>query len=500
MSFKIATHPLVQAVQHTAQQRRLPILLVGGAVRDALLGVPPADFDFAVLGNPVPLARAVADQLGADFWLMDAVRGTARVLVAAENQPKPIMLDFARGRGTTWEDDLRDRDFTINAIGLDLANGSLIDPTGGQADLANLSIRAASAHALADDPVRTLRAVRLAHQLGFTIEPDTLAQIRTHGPALPTTSAERARDELLTILNVPDVSRAVVPAVRQLDALGLLQILVPEVGPMRTCEQSPPHQFAVLEHTFWVMDALANLMERGAIDCGAIDCGAKDSGSLHLEPVFHAKLRAHFQMPTANTNRQAVFMLAALLHDNAKPITRQMNDEGKLKFPQHEAVGAPIAAARAQALRLSSDEVQIVRTVARHHGQANALLKKDTITSRDIYNFMRIAGDCVPELALFASADCYGKRGDRTKPTDCAPNLALTHTLLEQYDQHYAVDVAPPPFITGKDLLALGLPAGKNIGAVLEAVREAQMTGELHSREDALALAQTLSQLHSNAS
>jgi len=486
MNSDIATHPLVQTVQRIARQRNLPILLVGGAVRDALLGAPPADFDFAVQGNPVPLARAVANALDADFWLMDAARGTARVFVQGSAIPSPVVLDFAQCRGSNWDEDLRDRDFTVNAIGLDLTQGELIDPTAGQADLAQRVIRAVSAHALADDPVRTLRAVRLAHQLGFEIEPTTTAQIRDHAPALRTTSAERARDELLSVLNLP----AVVPAVRQLDTLGLLEVLVPEAGPMRTCTQSPPHEFAVLEHTFVVMDALTDLIQRGAMH----------SGSLNLEPAVLATLHAHFQIPTANSTRRAIFMLAALLHDNAKPLTPTLNnDASQVKFPQHEAVGAPIAAARAQALKLSSEEVQIVRTVARHHGHANAMLKRDAMTPRDIYSFMRMAGDCAPELALFASADCYGKRGAGTQPADCgakdcAPNLALTRLLLNQYDQRYAANVAPPALISGKDLLALGMPAGKDIGIVLEAVREAQMTGELHTREDALAHAQRLSQ------
>ena len=488
MPLDILHHPLVQAVRHTAQQRGLPIRLVGGAVRDALLERAPSDFDFVVQGNPVPLARAVANALAGDFWLMDAERGTARVFVPDEpnsEASKRIVLDFARCRGNTWDDDLRDRDFSINAIGLDLADGALIDPTHGQIDLARHTLRAASDHALTDDPVRMLRAVRLAHQLDFQIAPDTLTQIRTQHASLSNTSAERARDEFLAILD----GAAVVPAVRQLDDLGLLETLVPEVGAMRTCEQSPPHQFAVLAHTFWVMAALAQFMQDGALPCS----------TLQLEPTLLDSLRAHFRTPTANATRQAIVLLAALLHDNAKPLTRQVNAEGKTKFPQHEAVGAPIAAARAQMLKLSSDEVQRVQTIARHHGHANAMLKRadnqpGAISAHEVYAFMRVAGSCAPELALFAAADCYGKRGDATQPADCAPNLELTQALLKRYFEHYAAEVAPPPLLTGKDLLALGWPAGKEIGRVLEAVREAQMTGELHTRADALQRIQHIQQ------
>ena len=241
-----------------ARQRRTPVILVGGAVRDALLGKTANDYDIAVQGNPVPLARTVADALNGDFWLMDAERGTARVILRDADK---TVIDFAACRGATWHEDLFARDFTLNAIGYDLDTNELIDPANGQADLQTRSIRAVTDHAISDDPIRALRAVRLAQKLGFVIEPTTWAQAKAIGSAIHQPSAERARDELMAMLALP----ATTPAMRQLDALGLLTQLVPEMEPMRDCTQSPPHQFAVLEHTWAVMDALDLLTEKLAI-------------------------------------------------------------------------------------------------------------------------------------------------------------------------------------------------------------------------------------------
>ncbi|GIV85189.1 MAG: HDIG domain-containing protein [Candidatus Roseilinea sp.] len=468
--------PEVQVVRELARARGAPTLLVGGAVRDALLGQPlPRDLDFAVQGDAAALGRAVANALNASFYVLDADRGTARVLVRERTPTGGMTMDFAACRGPDWRADAFARDFTINAIAVNLDDGALVDEANGLADLDARVIRAANEHAMADDPVRALRAVRLSFALGMRIEPATLAQVRAAGRMLGRPSAERLRDELMAILNLRDAGRAV----QRLDDLNLLVPIVPEVEPMRACDQPAPHRFTVLQHTWVVMEALDHLLEDWALGMG---------------DVRFERLAEHFGAITAEHHtRAAVFRFAAMLHDCGKPATRSIGEDGRAHFYGHETTGATLAAARARALRFSGDEVARVRTIVRHHMRANFMAQQaHAPTLRTLYRFFRDVGDCAPELALFAIADCVGKRGPQTAAEDCAPSVEIARRLLGEYYARFERSVAPAPLLNGRDVIALGVKPGPRVGEILEAVREAQMIGELVTREDALALAHRL--------
>jgi tRNA nucleotidyltransferase/poly(A) polymerase len=494
-------------VAEIARARNAPVALVGGAIRDAWLSPDPTpgdlsgdlsgDLDFAVQGDAVSLARAVADALSGDVYVMDAGRGTARVLIKDDRRqttdnrisssisssivvrPSSLTMDFAVCQGAGWQDDLLARDFTVNAIALDLSDGQVLDPTGGLPDLERRVIRAVSDHAITDDPVRALRAVRLAFALSMTIEPDTLKMVRSVGPRITQPSAERVRDEFMEILNLPNAARAL----RKLDEVGLLTHITPEIEPMRTCGQSPPHRFTVLEHTFVVLEALDEVI---------------GDWRLEIDSAMQQSLISDLQSPAVEgRTRLAVFRLAVLLHDCAKPFTRSVGDDGIVHFYGHEAASAELAAARARALRLSGDEVRRVRTIVVNHMRPNQMAREMASdqrppTSRALYRFFRDTRDCAPELALFAIADCIGKRGDQTVSEDCAPSAQIAHLLIEKYYARFEKTVAPAPLLTGKDVLALGVEQGPRIGEILDAVREAQMAGEITTQDEARELAKQM--------
>ncbi len=482
----LLTHPLVASVREIAQARHIPLLLVGGAVRDWLLGKEAHDLDFAVHGNAKTLARAVADALGGAFYLMDAERNTARVIITRPGQAA-FNLDFAVCRGNTWEEDLLGRDFSINAIALDMQSGVMLDVTGGQADLTRRLVRQVTPHAVTDDPVRALRAVRIALALDGTLEPATAQAAHAAANLLRRPSPERVRDELMKALALPNAARAM----RWFDELGLLQAMIPEVAPLRDCTQSPPHRFAVLEHTFVVLDyvdmLIANL--RGLGDLG----GFKSPGGLAL-------LQQLDSATTSERSRAAVFRLAVLLHDIAKPLKRSMGEDGRIHFTGHEDAGAPKAATRAEALRLSSVEVDQVRITVQHHGEPNRIARDAAPSPRTIHRFMRATGACAPEIALFCPADGYGKAGAASSAEDMQRRHNIATRLIEQYYAQYSPDVAPRPLIDGKDVMTLGVQQGPRIGQILNAVREAQMIGEINTRAEALALAQQLNAQAGSAS
>lgn len=460
---------ILDIVRTQAQMRRTPAILIGGAVRDALLGKPLHDLDFAVQGNGIGLARAVADALDGAFYIMDAERGTARVILS---EPA-FELDFAVCRGATWTEDIFARDFTVNAIGYDLTTAQLLDPALGVRDLQQGLLRAVSDHAIKDDPVRALRGVRQAHQLQFVIAPATLARVQDMDAAILQPSAERLRDEILAICALPNAAQAI----QQLDVLGLLRHLVPEVEAMRECTQSLPHRFMVLAHTWQVMNRLDSLIAAGV---DSYDAEQPDV------PGLVAQLHAQLAQPTSNTKRVALLRLATLLHDCGKPSVRAIDADGRIRFFDHERVGALLAHKRALALKLSSDEADQVSRTVRHHMRLNQFARMPgPPTLRAMYRFVKETGDTAPELALFAMADCFGKRGEETLPADCAPSRRTATLVLALYYQRFDAAIAPAPLLTGKDLLEMGMTPGPQLGKLLSELREAQMTGELSSVEQA---------------
>jgi tRNA nucleotidyltransferase/poly(A) polymerase len=481
-------HPLVASVREIAQARHIPLLLVGGAVRDWLLGKEAHDLDFAVHGNAKTLARAVADALGGAFYLMDAERNTARVIITRPGQAA-FNLDFAVCRGNTWEEDLFGRDFSINAIALDMQSGTVLDVTGGQADLTRRLVRQVTPHAVTDDPVRALRAVRIALAMDGTLEPATAQAARAAANLLRRPSPERVRDELMKALALPNAARAV----RWFDELGLLQAMIPEVASLRNCTQSPPHQFAVLEHTFVVLDYVDVLIQnlRGLGDLGGLST---------THNAQHALLQQLDALTTSERSRAAVFRLAVLLHDIAKPLKRSIGEDGRIHFTGHEAAGASIAATRAEALRLSSVEVDQVRITVQHHGEPNRIARDAAPSPRTIHRFMRATDACAPEIALFCPADGYGKAGAASSAQDMQRRHNIATRLIEQYYAQYSPATAPRPLIDGKDVMTLGVQQGPRIGQILNAVREAQMIGEINTRAEALALAQQLNAQMENSS
>ncbi|HEY3289967.1 MAG TPA: HD domain-containing protein [Anaerolineae bacterium] len=483
--------PEVALVREIASQRRYEVILVGGALRDALLGQPIHDLDFAVQSDSrgtVALARVVADRLRGAFYLMDSERGTARVIVGLANQPH-LNLDFAACRGESWNEDLFARDFSVNAIALDIASGVLLDPTGGQADLAAGIVRQVTPHALSDDPVRALRAVRLEQALGAVIEPATLASVRTAAPLLHVPSVERVRDELMKILALSTAARAI----RRLDALNLLRELVPEIDAMRECTQSSPHRFTVLEHTFAVLDYLDELIHTLTSDAENVPEWLRE---FDIAPQDRAALRQQLLTETSNERtRLSVFRLAALLHDIAKPAQRSVGDDGRIHFYGHEEAGAGVAAERATALRLSSDEVDFVRTIVRNHMRPNQMSRHDhltDITARALYRYFAATADSAVEIALFCMADGMGKAGAESSPADIRRREKIAALLIRSYYERFSPQASPKPLINGRDVMGLGVSQGLLVGKVLNAVREAQMVGEISTYKAALAMAQQL--------
>jgi putative nucleotidyltransferase with HDIG domain len=475
-------------VRHIAQERGTRVWLVGGAVRDLLLGLPIHDWDFAVDRDALSLARSVADALGGAYFTLDAERGTGRV-VLADGPAAGQDLDFALLRGADLEADLRARDFTINAMALNTEE-QLIDPTGGQEDLEDRLIRATSGRVFEADALRMLRAVRLEATLKFEIEPQTEVWIRQAAPMMVVPSAERVRDEFMRLLNTLGAARYV----RRLEALGLLPFLIPELTPLRGVRQTAPHRFDVWEHTLVVLDVLEGVLtvagSQPLQNTALIDVpDVIWEGLARALRPYVPQLRAHLvQEVTGGQSREALLRLAALLHDVGKPETWSEDAEGRVHFYRHEGVGAELAANRLRDLRFSREAVALVKRVIGGHLRPLHLSQTERLTSRAIYRYFRALEDAGVDVALLSLADRLSTWGPDTRPERWARRLEVCRTLLHHYFEEYERTIAPPPLLTGGDLIGtFDLTPGPQIGRLLEALQEAQATGVVTTREDALA-------------
>jgi putative nucleotidyltransferase with HDIG domain len=463
----------------------LPVWVVGGALRDAWLRRPIHDLDFAVDGDGVAAARRVADALGAAVYPLDAERGIGRVILTRDGED--LTLDFSRLRGPDLAADLALRDFTINAMAATLeAPGDLIDPLNGEADLRARVIRACTATSLRDDPVRGIRAVRLATELNFRLERGTRDHVRAEAASLGRISAERRRDEFIRGLGGPRPAATV----RVLHALGLLPHLVPELAALEGVTQSPPHVYDVWEHTLAVLARLGDVLSvlRPVHDV--------DTASDLILGLISVRLGRHRQALHQHLSARLagdrpvrwLLMLAALLHDAGKPATRTVDPDGRIRFFNHDQIGASLASQRLAELRFSNEENRRASTIVAHHLRPLLLSREPALTRRAIYRFFRDTGPAGVDVVLLALADFLGTHAAGPPPmAEWNRLLAVCAELLNAYFERPTEAIDPPAILSGDDLLAeFGLRPGPQIGQLLDALREAQAAGDVTNRAGAL--------------
>lgn len=460
------------------------VYLVGGAVRDLLLGREVHDFDFALEGSGIQLARKAANKLKGDFYVLDEERDAGRVLL--ETDKGRLTLDFTGFRGKSLEANLAGRDFTINAMALELRDPqALLDPLNGANDLQKRVLRACSEGAFEDDAVRVMRAVRMAASFKLKIEESTRAGMRAAVGKLAEVSAERTRDELLRVLLAPKPATSL----RALDMLGALMAVLPELEPMKGCVQSDAHLYDVWGHTLRVVESLEKVL--GLLD---EDYPAEGAGNLldglivqslgRYRKEISAYLREDF---VAERPMRGLLFLAALYHDSGKPASKA-EVEGQVRFPGHQAGSARIAGERAQALKLSNAEAEYFVGIVENHSLPTILMKTMVVPDRRaIYHYFQATGAAGPAIGLHSVADLMGKFGPELDRDALQARLDVVRALMEGYWEQYYEVVAPKPLLDGQTLIErFKLKAGPQVGEILAALREAQAAGEVGTEEEAI--------------
>ncbi len=455
-----------------AKRRQQPIWLVGGPVRDSLLGVPCKDWDF-VCRQARPWAVQIAKALHAKFIVLDEENRIYRVVL-----PGGENLDFAELQGRSIQEDLGRRDFTINAMAVPLTRATpslsqgerapagwvrgILDPFGGQKDLKRKVIRSVYERVFPDDPLRVLRAFRFAVQCGFSIETRTLSWIKKHREGLEKVSAERIREELIRFWKHSGTASAL----RLMDKSGVLRVLFPEMEACRRTAVSYYGKGGVLRHSIDTVENLEWILGR----------------------IQSGQTAEYLRVQVGGFPRLAWLKWAAFLHDIGKPATAKMM-KGRLRFFEHEHVGAGIAMTVGRRLRLSRQEVHLFGLWVRNHMRTGSLAAAPRITEKALSRFFRDLGEDGVGMVLLSLADHYTylKRTLWDKGKD--PVDKMGRRLLNAYF-HERAKLLPERVIDGHQLMkALRLKPGPLIGKLLDAVQDAQAEGKVSTIEEAVEVA-----------
>lgn len=449
-----------------------PAWLVGGAIRDRLLGRPTADLDVVVQADPGTLARAIARAAGrAACFALSEEFGSWRVVA----RDRSWQLDLEPMRGGTLQADLALRDFTINAIAEPLAGGDLVDPLGGREDLQRGLLRMAGPGAFAADPLRVLRLVRVAVEL--ELEPDTMTSrsARAQASGLSAVSAERVFAELRRILATPSARRGI----EMMGDLGATAATLPEIDAMKGVEQNRFHHLDVYGHTLEVLDRTIELT-----------LGEPASTLAEHEPAVRELLAE----PLADDlTRGEALRWAALLHDAAKPLTRELRGpDGRVTFIGHDTRGAALARAVLSRLRASERLRAHVSGLVRHHLRLGFLVHEpQPLARRTLFAYMRSCAPVEADVTLLSIADRLATRGDRAEEA-IDRHLAVARQVLGDALRWHA-EGPPRPLLRGDELAReLAITPGPRLGRLLEELICAQYSGEVSTREQAIVRAHTL--------
>jgi poly(A) polymerase len=505
---------ILAKISHLLATQKRQGYIVGGFIRDRLLKRKTNDIDIAVSGDAVTTARKVAKEIGGTFVLLDDVNKVARVVVVEDEQPGKTARDQEL-RGIEWhfdfssfagdiKSDLARRDFTINAMAVELSQFvaaitatkmsprksaatpagkrpplKLIDPFSGKEDFRDKIVRRVTQQIFEADAARLLRAVRLAAELNFTIESETESLIHHYSQTITEVPGERIREELLRLLSLPRATYYL----RYLDKLGLLLALIPELAESKGVEQPTVHFWDVFEHSLQTVAAVEFLLRES-------DWEYSNEDMLSTAPWSDEIDRHLSQEVSSGSNRRVLLKLGALFHDIAKPMTKSIDDTGRARFLGHAKQGAAITASILERLRFSNRETRLVESLVYHHLRPAQMANDELPTQRAIYRYFRDTGEAGIDILLIALADYLASRGPLASMEEWRKQCQLINYILAEHDKQQA-KILPVKLIDGNDIMnTFDLAPGSLIGRLLAMVNEAHASGELGTREEALALVQ----------
>ncbi len=451
----LATRPTVARLARAFADAGYELALVGGPVRDALLGRPVNDLDFTTNARPDDILRVIAPLADA-HWDIGREFGTIGARIAGETvEITTYRADSYDGEtrkpdvvfGDTLEGDLVRRDFTVNSLALRVPETVLVDPSSGVDDLISGTLRTPSTPAISfgDDPLRMLRAARFTSQLGFTVDDETREAMEQLADRIEIVSAERIRDELSKLLSSVAPRRGI----ELLVETGLADQVLPEVPALRLEIDEHHHHKDVYQHSLTVLDQ-----------------------AIGYERERH---------PDAEPD--LVLRLASLLHDIGKPATRRLEPGGAVSFYHHDIVGAKLARKRLRALRFDNDTVDAVDRLIELHLRFFGYTD-GAWTDSAVRRYVRDAGEQLERLHMLTRADVTTR--NRRK----ADRLGFAYDDLEERIRHLQekeeLDAVRPDLDGEQVMQLLGLTPGREVGEALRFLLELRLDeGPLGAEEAA---------------
>lgn len=478
--FEPQEYALLRRIERYARARKAALYVVGGAVRDRILRRRKAepDIDFALCRNACAFGRALSSRIRAAYVLLDKEHGACRLIKRVNG--RLTTFDFTDFRGTTIEDDLRMRDFTANALAVrledflsdDLPPERVIDPLGGRADIAKGLIRACSQRSFSDDPLRILRGFSFASLFGWKLTPQTRKAMRSHRKKLSLVSGERIRDELFKVLESAHPSAHL----EDMDRMGVLAVVFPEIEAMRGRPHGPYHHLDIWEHT--------------------LESVRQFEGVLH-EMRRRKQIVSYLQERiSAVRSRKSLIICACLFHDIGKPRACRRR-KGKLHFHGHENIGRAMTVEIGRRLKLSGDEIAALSRMVQAHLRPGFLAEnQQVITPRAVYRFFRDTAEEAVGVLLLSLADQRSTRGRLTTEASRRGHEKLVQRLLKEYFRRKEEN--KPARLVNGDLLMkhCKLSPSPLVGKILAELEELQAIGAVRTRADALdAAAEMLQQM-----
>jgi poly(A) polymerase len=471
--------PVLTRVFEVLSQQKCHAYVVGGFVRDWILGREIKDIDISIGGDALDLAEILANRLDARYIVLDEINRIGRITSFPQNPQ--LQMDIS-GYKQTIEDDLVTRDFTIDAMAIDLQNfidGSyvIVDPFNGQDDIKACLVRAVREDVFNIDPMRLLRAVRLAAQLSFTIEQQTEKLIKKNVKEVTRIAGERVRDELLRLLALHNFNIWL----RYMDELGLLLEIMPELGEMKGVEQPKEHYWDVYTHSVETVAAVEFLIHEAEWVHG--------DSTLLASALWSDEIQKHLdEQVSSGSQRKHMLKIGALLHDIAKPAVKAFDANGRMRFIGHTRQGAAVAAAILNRLRFSSREIDLVEKLVYHHLRPVQLSNTGLPTGKAIYRFFRDTGDAGIDILMLALADFLATQGPRLDVDEWKQQNELMQYIIDE-QQRQETKLKPARLINGHEIMSLfNLTSGPLVGKLLSLVHEAQAIGEISSKDEAIAL------------
>jgi putative nucleotidyltransferase with HDIG domain len=467
---RLSAAPPVGTLREAFAAEGIEAWLVGGVVRDALLGRPLSDIDLAVEGDAEAAARTASRALGGPRFPLSEEFGAWRVLSRARD----VACDVSPLQGETVEQDLARRDFSLNAVAVRLGGGEPVDPFGGLADARAGVLRVLGPQAYADDPLRALRLVRLAAELGMAPDPETERLTAAAAARLPESSGERVFAELRRLL----VAAGALDGLELARRLGVLAAVLPEIDALQGVEQSHYHHLDVYGHTVAVLEQQIELLAPGRLEQLFGDAGPR--------------LREVLDEPLADgLTRAEALRLGALFHDVGKPRTRGLRADGRITFVGHDAAGQEIVGDVFRRLRASERLRGHVGALARHHLALGFLVHERPLDRSAVYGYLARCDPVEVDVSVLSCADRLATRG-RNAERAIAAHLEVARELVGPALRWHAEGPPRPPLRGDELAAALGIEPGPELGRLLARLGEAAYTGEATTPEQAVALARGL--------